>query len=157
MIKTKVKIGDHIARQGELRLGCCAVLLDPTQSSVLLTRRSDNGLWCLPGGRVDSGESVTESIIREVLEETSLLVRVVRLTGVYSDPNQLVIYPDGNKAHVVVLNFLVEYVSGEIHLSNETTDIRYFSLDQAVHMDLFHNHAQHLRDALSGKETTFIC
>jgi ADP-ribose pyrophosphatase YjhB (NUDIX family) len=156
MSKTKIKHGDHVARQGELRLGCSAVILDPTRSSVLLTCRTDNGLWCLPGGRVDSGESVSESIMREVYEETGLYIQVVRLTGVYSDPNQLVIYPDGIKAHLVVLNFLVEYVSGEIRLSNETTDIRYFPLNQAVQMDLFHNHAQHLRDALSSKDTAFI-
>jgi ADP-ribose pyrophosphatase YjhB (NUDIX family) len=156
MSKTKIKRGNHVARQGELRLGCSAVLLDPTRSQVLLTRRSDNGLWCLPGGRVDPGESISDSIIREMYEETGLHVQVIRLTGVYSDPNQLVIYPDGKKAHLVILNFLVELVSGDIQQSKETTDIRYFPLDKAVQMALFHNHAQHLRDALSNTEITII-
>jgi ADP-ribose pyrophosphatase YjhB (NUDIX family) len=155
-MKTMVKHGDRIARQGELRLGCSAVLLDSTRSKVLLTCRSDNGMWCLPGGRVDPGESVSESITREVLEETGLSVRVVHITGVYSDPNLLVIYPDGKKVHMVVLNFLVEVISGKIKISDETTDIQFFPVETALQMDLFHNHTKHLQDALSGKETTFI-
>lgn len=156
MKPTTVFQGNRAAREGELRLGCSAVLLDPTGCSVLLTRRSDNGLWCLPGGRVDAGESVTESIIREVYEETGLNVRVNRLTGIYSDPDQLVIYPDGNKAHLVVLNFMVESISGVVTLSPETTEIRYFRIEHALLMDLFHNHVEHLRDAISYRESPFI-
>ncbi|MBI4732660.1 MAG: NUDIX domain-containing protein [Chloroflexi bacterium] len=154
--QTTVLHGKRITLQGQLRLGCSTVLLDETGTRVLLTRRADNDLWCLPGGRVDAGESVAESVERECFEETGLRVRVKRLTGVYSDPDQLVVYPDGNKVHIVVLNFLVEQVSGEISLSSETTDIRYFSVEEAVKMDLFHNHAEHLRDALSGREAAFV-
>jgi 8-oxo-dGTP pyrophosphatase MutT (NUDIX family) len=148
--------GKRISRQGILRLGCSAVLLDETGTRILLTRRKDNGLWCLPGGRVEAGESVPEAIEREFFEETGLRVRVKRLTGVYSDPDQLVVYPDGNKVHIVVLNFLVERISGEIILSNETTDIRFFPVAEAANMDLFHNHAEHLRDALAGQEAAFV-
>ena len=44
---------------------------DPGQK-VLLTQRTDNGRWCLPGGRLDPGESVEECCVREVLEEDRL-------------------------------------------------------------------------------------
>ncbi len=155
-VLTTVLKGKRITRHGQLRLGCSAVLLDDTGTCVLLTRRADNGQWCLPGGRVDAGESVAESVEREFCEETGLHVQVKRLTGVYSDPDQLVVYPDGNKVHIVVLNFLVERVSGEPSLSSETTDIRFFPVEEAVKMDLFHNHAEHLRDALSGREAAFV-
>jgi 8-oxo-dGTP pyrophosphatase MutT (NUDIX family) len=132
------------------------VLLDETGRQVLLTRRSDNGQWCLPGGRVDAGESVAESIEREVLEETGLRVRVRRLTGVYSDPDQLIVYPDGNRVHMIVLTFLVERLAGEIGLSNETTDIRFVPIEEALQMDLFHDHVAQLRDALAGQEAVVI-
>lgn len=79
----------------------------------MLTRRADNGRWCLLGGGMESGESATEACEREVLEETGLTVRVKRLIGVYSNPNQLVIYPDGNKAHFVVLSFETQVIDGE--------------------------------------------
>jgi ADP-ribose pyrophosphatase YjhB (NUDIX family) len=154
--KTEVLYGYRISSQGEVRLGCSVILFNAARDEVLLTRRTDNGQWCLPGGRIDPGESVTEACEREVMEETGLVVRVVRLTGVYSNPDRLIVYPDGNKAHVIVLNFEVEQVDGTLRLSDETTDARFFSVSEAVQMDLFHNHADHIRDALAGKAEVFI-
>jgi ADP-ribose pyrophosphatase YjhB (NUDIX family) len=153
---THLLFGEHIGRQGKLRLGCSAVLFDQNRHKVLLTRRSDNGMWCLPGGMIEAGESVSEACEREVQEETGLLVKIVRLTGIYSDPNHLVVYPDGNKAHIIVLNFEVERISGKPALSNETTGVDWFSVNEAVRMELFHNHAEHIRDALTGQLAAFI-
>jgi 8-oxo-dGTP pyrophosphatase MutT (NUDIX family) len=153
---TKVVYGDRISKEGKLRLGCSAVLFSGDRQAVLLTQRTDNGQWCLPGGMIDPGESVTEGCVREVFEETGLGVRVVRLTGVYSDPNRLTIYPDGNKVDVIVLCFEVELVGGELGLSNETTDAQFFPVAAAVQMDLFHGHAEHISDTLAGKAEAFI-
>jgi 8-oxo-dGTP pyrophosphatase MutT (NUDIX family) len=153
---TKVVDGDRIGRKGRLRLGCSAVLFTKDRQAILLTRRADNGQWCLPGGMIEPGESVSETCQREVLEETGLLVNVVRLTGVYSNSNRLTVYPDGNKAQVIVLNFEVEQVGGDLCLSDETTDARYFPVADAMKMDLFHGHAEHIRDVLVGIDSTFI-
>src|ERR1044071_760849 len=71
---------------------------------------------------MEAGEYAAEACIREVWEETGLSVRVKRLVGVYSNPNQLVVYPDGNKVHIVVMSFEVEVIGGELGLSNETTE-----------------------------------
>ena len=103
----KIIEGKRIGRLGRPALGCSATNFDPTGRKVLLTRRTDNGRWCLPGGRTESGESVVETCLRETLEETGLEVRMVRLLGVYSSPHRLVEYPDGNRYHVVALNFEV--------------------------------------------------
>jgi ADP-ribose pyrophosphatase YjhB (NUDIX family) len=54
---------------------------------VLLTRREDFEVWCLPGGAVDHGESLAQAAVREVAEETGLAVQLTRLIGVYSHPN----------------------------------------------------------------------
>src|SRR5512138_962466 len=104
---TKVLHGDRISRQGETRLGCSIVLFEADKKTVLLTRRADNGQWCLPGGRVDPGESVSEACIRELQEETGIDSHVRRLVGVYSDPDQLIVYPEGAKAFVIVVCFEV--------------------------------------------------
>jgi len=153
---TKVVYGDRIGKEGKLRLGCSAVLFGKDRQTVLLTRRTDNGQWCLPGGMVDPGESVAEACEREVFEETGLRVRVVKLTGVYSNPNRLTIYPDGNKAFVIVINFEVEQIGGKLRLSDETTDAQFFSISEAVQMELFHGHAEHIRDLLSGNSAATI-
>jgi len=151
MEKTRVIFGDRISKQGELRLGCSAVIFDQVQEKVLLTQRTDNGQWCLPGGRVEAGESVAEACIREVFEETGLRVQIVRLIGVYSDPNKLVIYPDGNKAHIIALNFEAEVIGGELGGSNETTAWGYFSQAQAENLEMLAGHLERLCDSFSGQ------
>ena len=153
---TEVLVGERIGRQGQLRLGCAAVLFDKTREHLLLTRRSDNGQWCLPGGTFDPGESVAEGCEREVFEETGLQVEVLRLTGVYSNPDQLVVYPDGNKVHVFVLCFEVRRVGGDLGLSAETTGAQFFPVGEALQIDLFHGHAEFIRDILTGNDRVFI-
>jgi ADP-ribose pyrophosphatase YjhB (NUDIX family) len=153
---TKVIFGERIGREGQLRLGCSAVILDALRQKVLLTRRADNGQWCLPSGGVEPGESVAEGCAREVWEETGLRVRMLRLVGVYSDPNQLIVYPDGNKIQIIALNFEAEVTGGELGLSDETTEFGYFSLEEAAKMDVISNHFQRLSDALLGETAALI-
>lgn len=144
---TQVLYGPRLAKQGQIRLGCSAAIFDE-QGRVLLTRRADNGQWCLPGGRMESGESVAEACEREVWEETGLRVRVKRLVGVYSYPDQLVVYPDGKKAHIVALHFEVEVTGGELGLSNETTDFGYFTREEIEGMQLLGRHKERVFDTL---------
>jgi 8-oxo-dGTP pyrophosphatase MutT (NUDIX family) len=139
-----------------LGLGCSAILFDHPREKILLTRRADNGLWCLPGGMIEAGESAAEGCVREVWEETGLCVRVTRLIGVYSDPQHLVIYPDGNRVHIVVLNFEVEHLTGIPVVSNETTAVTWFPVQEAIDLPLFHNHSEHIRDAIAGNTAAFI-
>lgn len=153
---TKVLYGKRLGKNGELRIGCSATILDESHQKVLLTRRKDNGLWCLPGGHMESGESVEECCVREVFEETSLQVRVKRLTGVYSNPDQLVIYPDGSQAHFVVMNFYVEIVDGKLGLSEETSEAGYFSLAEIESMPMHDRHADRVVDALTRRAEAYI-
>jgi ADP-ribose pyrophosphatase YjhB (NUDIX family) len=152
---TQVLYGERLGRQGKLRLGCSAAIFDG-QGRILLTRRADNGQWCLPGGRMESGESAAEACEREVFEETGLRVQVKRLVGVYSHPDQLIIYPDGNKAHIVALHFEAEITGGELGLSNETTAFGYFSLDEVQGMDLLGRHKERILDTLEKHREALI-
>ncbi len=113
-------------------------------------------MWCLPGGAIDAGESVTEACEREMLEETGLRIRLVRLTGVYSDPDMLIVYPDGNRVHMIVICFEVEQVGGQLHLNDESTEGGFFPVAEAINLDLFHGHAQQIRDALAAQPEPFI-
>jgi ADP-ribose pyrophosphatase YjhB (NUDIX family) len=152
---TQVIYGERLGRQGKLRLGCSAAILDE-QQRVLLTRRADNGQWCLPGGAVESGESVAEACEREVVEETGLNVRVKRLVGVYSHPDQLVVYPDGNKAYIVALHFAAEILGGKLGLSNETTDFGYFTLEEIEGLEMLGRHKERIIDTLENRVAALI-
>jgi len=150
MTKTKVLFGERIAKDGELRLGCSAVIFDPAREKVLLTQRTDNGQWCLPGGRIEAGETVAEACIREVLEETGLQIKVLRLIGVYSDPHKLVVYPDGNKAHIIALSFEAEIIGGELGGSNETIAWGFYYQQDAEELEMLAGHMERIRDAFAG-------
>jgi len=153
---TQVLYGERLGKNGKLLIGCSATILDETGQKVLLTRRTDNGLWCLPGGRMEAGESVEECCVREVREETGLQIRVKRLAGVYSNPDQLVVYPDGEQAHFVVLNFEAEVINGELGLSDETSEAGYFSLAEFKSMPMHDRHADRVEDVLTNKTTAYI-
>lgn len=150
---SQVLFGPRLGREGQLRIGCCATIFDANGEKVLLTRRTDNGRWCLPGGGMESGESAAEACEREVWEETGLKVRVTRLIGVYSNPDQLVVYNDGNKVFMVVLSFEAKIVEGELGLSNETTEAGYFSLSEMENMQMHGQHKSRVEDALTGGDT----
>jgi len=152
---TQVLYGPRISKEGKVRLGCSAAIFDE-QGRILLTRRADNGQWCLPGGRMESGESVAEACEREVLEETGLTVRVTRLVGVYSHSDQLVVYPDGNKAHIVALHFEAEVIGGKLGLSDETTEYGYFTLGELDGLDFIGRHKERILDTLEKRSEALI-
>lgn len=152
----KVTHGDRIGKLGKLGLGCSAIIFDNTRNKVLLTRRQDNGLWCLPGGHMESGESISEACEREVWEETGLRVRVTRLIGVYSSPHRLVEYADGNRYHMVNMSFEAEPLSGTLQLSDETTDFGYFTLAEIDSMELLDSHEIRIQDALTSREAAIL-
>lgn len=147
---SQVLYGPRLGKEGQLRIGCSAVIFNETREKVLLTQRADNGHWCLPGGHMESGESAAEACEREVFEETGLKVRATRLLGVYSNPDQLVIYKDGNKAFFVVLNFEVQVMEGEVGVSDETTDVGWFTLKDMESMPIHANHKIRVEDAMRG-------
>lgn len=95
--------------------------------SVLLVRRRNppfDGFWSLPGGFVDSGETVEAACAREVLEETGLEVKVKKLVGVYSKPGR------DPRGHTVSIAYLVERVGGEISAGDDAKEAEFFPLSK---------------------------
>lgn len=127
------------------------------QGHVLLQRRADVGFWELPGGRVDPGETVEHGAVREVLEETNLRVEIVRFVGVYSDPalNCIMRYPDGSLVHYVTLLFECQRLSGEIGVSDESTDIGYFPTD-GLPQDTLVSQRVLIQDTLARSQFPFV-
>lgn len=148
--------GDRIGKDAKLRLGCSATIFDDSRQKILLTKRSDNGLWCLPGGGAEAGESVAEACERETLEETGLVVKVTKLLGVYSNPHRITEYADGNRFHIVGLNFEAEVLGGALVVTDETTDVKFFDLEDIDKLDLMEPHKQRITDALAFETRAFV-
>lgn len=152
----KIVYGERIGREGSLMVGCSAVLFDEKREKILLTRRSDNGRWCLPGGQMERGESLAETCIREVEEETGLQVQIKRLIGVYSTPHRLLEYADGNRYQLVSCSFEVELLGSTLTLSDETIEFGYFSTAAISHMDIMDHHIERIHDALNYQDAAFV-
>lgn len=132
------------------------VIFDESKEKVLLTQRSDNGQWCLPSGRMDPGENVSETARRETLEETGLKIDLIRLTGIYSSPHRILVYPGDTRVQVVSFTFEGEVTGGKLGLSNETTDFGYFSAAEMASLNIIANHDERIADAFKFSETPFV-
>lgn len=109
-----------------LMLGAAAVVFDD-DGRVLLQKRSDFHLWGLPGGALEPGEALATAVVREVREETGLMVEVERLSGIYSFRMQ---YPDGNQVWGISTTFICRAVGGDLTLDDdETLELRWFAPD----------------------------
>ena len=69
--------------------GASAVVVDQA-GRILLHRRDDNELWSIPGGGMEVGERIADTVVREVREETGLEVEPEAIVGIYSDPQHVV-------------------------------------------------------------------
>jgi ADP-ribose pyrophosphatase YjhB (NUDIX family) len=148
--------GERVGRLGKLAIGCSASIFDISRQKMLLVRRSDNGCWAVPGGYMEPGESVAEACTREVWEETGLHVQVSRLIAVYSTPHKLLEYPDGNRIQLVVLHFLAEPVGGNLRVSNETTELKYYSRNEIEDLDIIELDSQRIKDSFAFQKTAMI-
>lgn len=152
----KLIYGKRISKNAPVLVGSSALVYDPSGDKILLTKRRDNGRWCIPGGQLDSGESVSETCAREVLEETGLIVEVGRLIAVYSNPDMLLSYDEDHQYQVISFHFDTTITGGELCLSNETTDVGFFSLEEIKTMDVMEHHLQRIEDGLLGKKETIV-
>ena len=157
--KTQLKdaTGSPLRKMPE-RVGCTAIgIVFNEAGEVLLQKRADNGWWGLPGGWVDPGESVEQAAVREVWEETGLRVSVKRLIGVYSDPKYYTImqYPGGETVQFVAIVFECERQSGELQVSEESTDVRFFAVD-ALPEDTLLSARIRIEDAVAGSTQPFV-
>ena len=107
---------------GPLASGEAVVMRD---GKLLLIRRTDDGLWALPGGITDPGETLAQSARRELLEETGLAGRVARLLGVFDSR----LWHSEKKIHFYHAVFLIEADDPEPRPSPEVSAAAYFGED----------------------------
>jgi 8-oxo-dGTP pyrophosphatase MutT (NUDIX family) len=146
---TRHEFGDRIGATALLRIGAAAAVMDGDR--LLLTKRTDNDEWCMPGGAVEPGERPAEAAERETLEETGLSVRVTGLVGVYSNPDVVVVYPDGNRVQIVGVVFRAEAVSGEAGTSAEVSESGWFTAEEAAQLTVIAGHRPVLPAVFAGE------
>jgi len=102
-----------------------AIVVDDS-GRILLQRRRDNGMWALPGGAMNIGESLPECAVRETREETGFDVEITGIVGTYTNPRHVFAYDDGEVRQEFSICFLARPVAGQLAVSEESTDVRWF-------------------------------
>ena len=122
--------------------GLAVIVAVLNDGSVLLTKREDFEVWCLPGGGVEDGESLAEAGIREAKEETGLDVELTRLVGVYSRMG-------GGMQDVHAVLYAARPIGGELKTQpNETIEVAYFPFDQLPE-EMLLGHKKRIEDAIN--------
>jgi mutator protein MutT len=110
-------------------LGVGALIVE--QNRVLLVRRANpplQGQWSIPGGLVEVGETTKAAVIREVREETELVIEPVKLVEVFeriiSDATGRVQY------HFVLMDYLCRVLSGEALAGSDVSELRWASFGE---------------------------
>jgi 8-oxo-dGTP pyrophosphatase MutT (NUDIX family) len=99
---------------------------------VLLTKRADDGTWCLPAGAAEPGGSFARTAVEELAEETGVRVSEAGLVpfGCLSEAElHTILYPNGDVTHCFALCFLATTWQGNVSINEEeVTDARFFDL-----------------------------
>jgi 8-oxo-dGTP diphosphatase len=109
------------------------VLVD--EKLIAVRRRNDpfRGMPALPGGFVELGETTLEAVVREVREETGLETRMVRLVGVFSDPDR------DPRGHTVSIAYALEAIGGRLRAGSDAAAIILVDPDEPPKMAFDHN------------------
>lgn len=131
------------------------VVVRDDQGRVLLIHKVDNNLWALPGGGHEIGESITDTAVREVREETGLDVEVVRLTGTYTNPNHVMAYDDGEVRQQFSLCFVANLVGGTPREDGvETKQVKWVEPDEIGGLNMHPSMRMRIEHALDPARTT---
>ncbi len=128
-------------------------IIEFPMDTILLIKRDTvpfKGYWALPGGRAEPGETVEQTVVREVKEETGLDVSVVKKIGEYHEQG----IQGGIEYDYYPACFLVKVVGGEMRKQQgEIQEIQLFSLDD-VPEPLAFVHSSMVQDYIAQKTST---
>jgi ADP-ribose pyrophosphatase YjhB (NUDIX family) len=132
-----------------------AIVVDQA-GRILLIRRADNSLWSIPGGAMEIGERIADTAAREVREETGLQVEPEAIVGVYSNPQHVIEYADGEVRQQFSICFACRLVGGQLATSEESTEVGFFTPDEIQAMPMHESIRLRIRHHLEHRAQPVI-
>ncbi len=140
----------HTGPERLLTVGAGAVIQNEA-GQVLLTFRRE-GLWGIPAGLMDLGETAAGTLVREAKEEMNADIVVRELVGVFTGPDSYHTYPDGNEVQIVSVLFRADLLNTDLKPDgDETRDLRWFNPDELP--DMVHRHRKLVEVALNNTDS----
>ena len=100
---------------------------------------------------MDIGETLAQSAIREVREETGFDVQVERIVGIYSDPAHVFAYDDGEIRQEFSICLACTITGGSLQVSSESTAVAFFVFEAVTDLQMHESVRNRIRDYLDGK------
>ena len=132
-----------------------AVVLDE-HGRIALVHRKDNGLWALPGGGMELGESIEDCAVREVKEETGLDVEITGLVGIYTNPHHVMAYSDGEVRQQFSICYTTRLIGGELAYDSESTDIAWVEPDKIPELSMHPSMKLRIDHYLEKRERPYL-
>jgi ADP-ribose pyrophosphatase YjhB (NUDIX family) len=125
------------------------------QDRILMIRRTDNDYYAIPGGQLELGETLTQAAVREVREETGIECEVTGLIGIFSNPNHVIAYDDGEVRQEFSICFRGKPLGGEMRTSNESKEVHWVDVDSLPSLSIHPSIRIRLEHALQNSQTPF--
>ncbi|MBY8863454.1 NUDIX domain-containing protein [Nocardia sp. CA2R105] len=118
--------------------------------AILPQRRRDTRQWALPGGAMDFGETAGKCAIRECREETGITAEITGFLGIYSNPNHIVAYTDGETRQQYENTYIGRPIEGEPTINDEADGVAFVQPEDLDDYDIHPSMRQQISDFLSG-------
>lgn len=142
---------DPSAPQANSLVPAASAIVVDDDGRILLHRRQDNGMWALPGGKMEFGETLAGCAVREVKEETGLDVEVVGIVGTYTDPKHVFAYDDGEVRQEFSICFLTRVTGGGLAVSDESFEVAFHRPESIRSLPMVDSIRLRVEDYLSGQ------
>ncbi len=139
-----------VGKRPLILVGAVAVIVDESGRILLQQRTFPKGIWGLPGGLMELGESTEDTARRELYEETGLQAKELHLINVYSGPHHFSIAENGDEFYTVTVAYYSRGYEGKIAIdTTETMQIQFFEPDRLPE-HMVKSHRQIVEDFLSN-------
>lgn len=124
----------YVGHEPLIGLGATTLVFND-KNELLLNLRSDTNTWGIPGGSMELHETIEETAVRELKEETGISADKLELVAVLSGDEYYFEYPNGDKMCTVIVLYKVLNYTGDIKVSdNESKELKFFSLESLPNM-----------------------
>jgi ADP-ribose pyrophosphatase YjhB (NUDIX family) len=133
-----------------------SAIVTDDQGRILLIRRTDNKYWAIPGGGVEPGESVSQATAREVKEETGMDCEVTGVVGIYSNPNHVAAYDDGEVRQQFSICFTTRLLGGTPTPSSESSEVHFVAPEDIAGLNMHESIRLRVDHYLERRPTPYI-
>ena len=133
-----------------------SAFIQDAEDRILMIRRTDNDLYSIPGGQLELGETLAHAAVREVREETGIECEIIEVVGLYSNPNHVIAYDDGEVRQEFSICFRASVKGGELRTSSESKEVAWVKPSGLSDLNIHQSIRLRLKHALEMRQAPYF-